>query len=258
MTARRLLGWSDLEEGRRRALQGGRGALPPQVWSALAAVGLTAELARRIDAGEPGSASQLWIATAIVGFAVVVFLAPFRMFWRHDSALLARMPLRGGVLYRLALLRSARTALRVALPCVAGACAFGVLLDWELALRHLALVGAAAFAASLLGPAAALTAGALIASDRALALIESVAGGEVGAPKTTWLGLFPGLAATAIGAALLAGAPWAAGLPTTAIGAPAILFGIVLGAPLVALAAAWTRADSDDDAVVEDEPTRPG
>ena len=86
MNARRLLAWSDREERRRRAARGGLGRLPPLVWSLIAAAVFSGEVARRIRAGHDEGASQLWIAVAIAGFAVVVFGAPFRMFWRRDSA----------------------------------------------------------------------------------------------------------------------------------------------------------------------------
>ncbi len=252
MTARRLLQWSDREERRRRASRVGVSRLPPLAWSAIAAVAFAGEVARRIYAGHGEGASQLWIAVAIAGFAVVVFGAPFRMFWRRDSAFLGRMAIDGGALYRLGLIRSARAAVYVAIPCAAAAVVFGPLVHWEIAFRHLELAGAAAFTAALLGPAVALFAGALIASDRALQLMESVAGGEVGAPKTTWLGMFPGMCAAALGAALMAGAPWVAGAPDTAIGPPVALFGAMLGAAVVGFAASLSIARSAMTAAVRE------
>jgi hypothetical protein len=242
VTARRLLAWSDREERRRRAARTGLGRLPPIAWSAVAGAALAAEMARRIDAGDPGSASQLWIAVGIVGFASVVFGAPFRMFWRRDSAFLARLPLDGGALYRLALIRSARAAIHIAIPVVMGAAAFGPLSHWDVAIRHLALAGAAAAGAAMLGPAVALFAGAIVASDRALQLVQSIGGGEVGAPKTAWLGIFPGIAAAAVAAALMAGARWVAGDSMTAIGAPGVLFGALVGGPAAILGASLPTA----------------
>ena len=233
MTARRLLEWSDREERRRRAARSGLGKLPALAWSLIAAAALSGEMARRIHAGNGAGASQLWIAVAIAAFAVVVFGAPFRMFWRRDSAFLGRMAIDGGALYRLGLIRSVRASVYILIPCAAAAAVFGPMVHWEVAIRHLELAGVAALTVALLGPAVALFAGAMIASDRALQLVESVAGGEVGAPKTTWLGLFPGLAATSVGAVLMASARWVAGDPNTAVGPPVVVLGAMAGVALL-------------------------
>jgi hypothetical protein len=102
-------------------------------------------------------------------------------------------------------------------------------------------IAAAAIASAAIGPAAALFAGALIASDRAMAAVQSLTG-EVGAPRTTWLGMFPGIAAAAIGAAIMAAAPWLVGADSTAVGRAPALIAVLLGSSLAALLASLPLA----------------
>jgi len=242
VTARWLLAWGDREQRRRRAARRGLARLGPGGWSMVAAAVLGLELARRLAAGLPAGAHALWIAVAVVGFAVVVFGAPFRMYWRHDCGFIGRLAIDGETLFRLAMMRSARAAAWTLLVCAVGAGVLGSALGVEVGLRHLTLAVVAAAASAAVGPSVALFAGALIASDRAMALVDAVAGAEIGAPKTTWLGMLPGIAATAVGAALLAGARWAAGASMTAIGRPLVVFAVVLGVSSVILIVAWRIA----------------
>jgi hypothetical protein len=139
-----------------------------------------------------------------------MFGAPFRLYWRRDAQLLARLALDGRALFRLAVRRGARAATLAVGPCALAALAFWPIAEPAIALRHLALAGVAWLMAAALAPAAALSAGAIVASDRAQALVQSL--GEASAPKTAWLGLLPGLAATAMALLLIAAAPWAAGV----------------------------------------------
>lgn len=248
MDARALLAWGDLDERRRRRASRGPGRLPATLWIvvlALAVGGYAAHASGLLgDAAEPARvvrASRLWLALVIGSHALLMFGAPFRMYWRRDSALLGRLALRGGVLYRVALVRGAR-----ATAVVSGACALAALgfapVEWELALRHLALVAAAAAGAALLAPATALAAGGLVASDKVEKLFASV-GGEFEAPSTGWLGILPGLAATLVVLALIACADWTLGAPSSAIGSAAIpLAGVIA---LSVAAAAWALASAD-------------
>jgi hypothetical protein len=245
MTARRLLAWADLEERRRRQARRGLGRMPAAIGSGVLGVVLAAVVyfsAQDNPADGVATASRWWIAAVLTGNAVVVFGAPYRLFWRRDAAFLSRLAIDGRALYHVALMRGVRSGLRVWVPCAAAALLFGPLASWSLALRHVALAGLGSAAAVALGSASALFAGAMVASARALQLIESMAGTEIAAPKTTWLGLFPGLAATAVGAGLLAGAPWAAGAKATAIGPMAGLAAGLAGAALVALLASLALA----------------
>ncbi|HUH04395.1 MAG TPA: hypothetical protein VML75_20510 [Kofleriaceae bacterium] len=248
MDTRALLAWGDLEERRRRRASRGPGRLPPTMW--IVALGLlvgayAAHAAGALGAAEDPArvvrASRLWLALLIGSHALLMFGAPFRMYWRRDSALLGRLSLRGDVLFRAALVRGARATAVVSGASALAALAFAPV-AWELALRHLALVGAAAAGAALLAPAAALAAGGLVASDKVEKLFASV-GGEFEAPSTGWLGILPGLAATVVVLVLIACADWSLGAPGTAIGHPAIpLAG--LGALSLA-AAAWALASAD-------------
>jgi hypothetical protein len=185
--------------------------------------------------------SRTWLLAVIVAHAVVMFGAPFRMYWRRDAAILVGLPLPGGALYSAALVKGLRATVMVTVPCAVAAAGFA-LADTELALRHLALVGVAAACAGALAPAAALAAGALVASDKTAALMGSM-GGEFQAPKTSWLGLLPGLAATGMALAVIAAADWALGAERTAVGPAAVLLGGSGAAAVLALLASLRAAD---------------
>ena len=227
ITTRRLLRWGDLDERRRRA------ALHAGVLRWIARLGAGAGIAAWA-AGEGGvAASRIVVAATVVVYAWVMLGAPFRMYWRPDSPLLARLPIPGRVLFDVALIRSARAALAAAVVVVPAA----ALVDAPG--RHLALVGAVAVASALLLPAIALGGGAIVAGGKAQALMRAVGGAEVAAPPTAWLGVLPGLAAAAVVLAILACAGWLAGTATTTIvGPPAPLLGGLAAASVVAALAA--------------------
>jgi hypothetical protein len=249
MDATELLRWGELEEERRRAARRGPLAAPPLLWAVLGGALLFAELARRLgafgDVAAGGAtwigASELWVTALAVSHLVVFFGAPFRTYWRRDSALLARLPLTGGALHRLAALRAIRATNRVSAACAIGGLALGCFHSWELAARHLVLLLLAWLGAGLFAPAVVLSAGATVASDKAEAMLKSF-GGEFSAPRTTWLGALPGMAAAALALELIAGASWAAGgIPP---GASPLWF--LLPGLLVPLGAAvWARARAD-------------
>lgn len=243
MTARRLLAWGDLDDRRRRqARRSPLARISPWLVSCLAGVALGAELYRRLAVEEdPAGALRLWLALTIAGHVLVLFGSPHRLYWRRDSALLARMPIAGGPLFRLALMRSARSAARVALASGIAALAFGPELGWDLAGRLALLVAVAALGAGALGPAAALVAGAVVASDRAQAMLGEIAG-EFKAPRTSWLGILPGVAGSALVIALVLLAPWAAGAPAQGAREP-VLLALSLGLPPLAALLALARAD---------------
>ncbi len=240
MTGARLLEWLDREDRRRRGARGGLAGLPPIILAVGAGAVLAGEVARRCGAFgvsdfDPVGASQLWLAATLAATVVVVLGAPFRMFWRHDSAFLSTLPIEGTALLYVGVVRAVRAAAYATIPLAAGAIAFGPLVAWEMAARHLALLGVAFAGGAALGPAAAVLAGTTVASDRAVQLIESVAGAEIGVPKTTWLGVLPGVAAATIAGLLLAGARWIAGDDATAIGPAPIALGASAAACALAL-----------------------
>ncbi|HEU5057519.1 MAG TPA: hypothetical protein VFU21_13385, partial [Kofleriaceae bacterium] len=243
LTARRLLAWGDLDDRRRRAARRSPLArISPWLVSCLAGIALGGEVYRRLALDEdPAGALRLWLALTVAAHVLVLFGSPHRLYWRRDSALLARLPVPGGALYRLALVRSARAAGRVALAAATSALAFGPELGWDLVLRLELLVAVAAAGAAGLGPAAALVAGAVVASDRAQAMLGEIAG-EFKAPRTSWLGILPGVAGSALVVALVVLAPWAAGAPAEGARIP-VLLAASLAVPVLAALAALARAD---------------
>lgn len=243
ITWRRLLAWGDLDDRRRRqARRSPLARISPWLVSCLAGLALGGELYRRLAVeADPAGALRLWLALTIAAHVLVLFGSPHRLYWRRDSPLLARMPIPGGALYRLALVRSARAAARVALPSAIAALAFGPELGWDMAGRLEILVAVAALGAGGLGPAAALAAGAVVASDRAQAMLGEIAG-EFKAPRTSWLGILPGVAGSALVVALVVLAPWAAGAPREGAREP-VLLAVALGLPVLAALVALARAD---------------
>jgi hypothetical protein len=248
--ARRLLVWGDREDRRRRRARPGPAGWHPLLWSALAGLGLGAEVLRSLgvlgDAARGDAtfvgASRLWLAVLIAGHTLVIFGAPFRMFWRRDAALLGRLPLRGAPLFAVALIRTARATAVAQLPLIIAALAFGPWLAWEASVRHLILAAVVALWGALLAPSAALAAGAVVASDKAEALLASM-GGEFRAPKTSWLGVLPGLVATGMALLAIACADWIVGAEGTAIGAPLPVLVAAAVIPVVAIAWAARAAD---------------
>ena len=253
MDASRLLHWGDLEERRRRRARGGLGALSPWWYSILAGVVLAFVVGRAVGAfgadvagdGDPRSAVNLWLAALACAHVIVLLGAPFRMYWRHDSALLGRTAIAGRPLFTVALIRSARAAAKVALPCAAGALmlALGPLGSLEIALRHVTLVVIAFSWAALFGPAVALAAGAVVASDRARAALSSLAG-EFEPPRTSWLGILPGFAGTLLVLLLIALVDWSRGLSRAPVGEPVYLLLIGVAVPLVCVVLAIARSDA--------------
>jgi hypothetical protein len=253
MDTRRLLGWGDLEDRRRRRARRGLGALPPIAWSALAGLALAAEVARGMRllgdgaAGDatPGGASSLWLGAVAASHIAVLFGAPFRMFWRRDSAFIGRLPIPGRAAFHVALIRSLRATALVSLPCAMAAAVFalGEMGSVEIALRHGALLAIAALGAALLGPAVALAGGAIVASDAAQQMLGNF-GGEFQPPRTSWLGALPGLAAGGLALVLIAAGSWARGAEETAIGSAPAVLGIAAAIPLLAIGWALRRADA--------------
>ncbi len=257
MKAASLIRWSNLEDRRRRQSMGGFAALPEMLVAVLWGAILAAELVRRLAlvsdkdlVASASASSQLWVAAAVCAFAIAVFGAPFRLYWRRDSKLLASLPVPGTSLFALALWRSHRSALQVSLALLVALVPMGVFVDWQWALRHLLAVGIGFLGAAWLGPAAALGAGAIVASDKAQAMIASM-GGEFQAPRTSWLGILPGLAATALTVALMACAPWIAGGRPPG-GSILMIALLALGVSAIALLWAWTRAASVIPAAVRE------
>lgn len=249
MTGRSLIRWANLDQARRRTAASGLQALPGFVLSLLLGAVLAGEIARRLLMASEArfvqtaiGASHIWVAAAICAFAVGIFGAPFRLYWRHDSKLLASLPVPGKSLFALALWRSQRAAFLASFALACALVPMGVLVDWEVALRHLVLLALGFAGAAWLGPAASLAAGAVVASDKAQSMIASMSG-EFQAPRTSWLGIMPGLAATAATVTIMAATPWTFGGRPPG-GSIVLVVSLGLGIPALCLAWAWTKADS--------------
>jgi hypothetical protein len=257
LNSRSLIRWSGLEEQRRKQQSGGVQAWSGVVLSILLGSLLAAEIARRLIMASDENlvqvvlgASHLWVAAAICGYAIGVFAAPFRLYWRRDSKLLASLPVPGRSLFALALWRSQRASLLVSLSLTCALLPLGLFTDWQVALRHLLLVGLGFAGSAWLGPAAALSAGAIVASDKAQAMIASMSG-EFQAPRTSWLGIMPGVAATALTVTVMACAPWALGHRPPG-GSVLLIAALGLGVPALALVWAWSKADEVIPAAVRE------
>lgn len=238
ITARQLLAWGDLDARRRRAAA--RAGWLPSALIALAGLGGAAAVAAQARA-DVAAASRLALLALGVSHLWVMLGTSFRMYWRADAPLWARLPIPGGALFDVALVRTLRATARAAV--VAVPCAAALALEApEVAARHLALWAAVATATALLLPAVALAGGAIVASDKAEALVAAMGGGELRAPPTVWLGGLPGLAAAAVVLLILGTGGWAAGAATSVVGPPAPWLAGLAGAGVVGVVLARRAA----------------
>lgn len=203
----RILAWADREDGRRRRRAPFPFSLPRWVLALALGAVTAAEVARRA-AESAQEASTLWGLAAGAAVTAAAMGAPFRLYFRHDAALLLRLPIPGRAFFIAGLWRSARASARALVFSFPGAVVLALVVDLGLAIRLGAVVTAGALAAATLAPAAALAAGSLVASDRAQAAIDHFTG-EVRAPPTAYLGLLPGVAAAAIALAAIFSSGWA-------------------------------------------------
>ncbi len=177
-----------------------------------------------------GDARVWWLLAALAAAAITVMAGPFRMFWRSDASLLGRLPIEGRELYRLALARSLRLALWMALALAIAALpqlAEAPLASARLLAVALVTVGAAALAS----PAVTVAAGAIVVSAKAQELIRTVASGQT-APGIVWLSFLP-----AAGGAAMGWAGWSAAAGSVLalpIAAAACVAALVAGARLAA------------------------
>jgi hypothetical protein len=212
-----LLRWGDLDQARRLSQRSGIAALPAWATAGVAGIALGAEIARRVGAfgtaSDPAGASGLFLVAVVVANTIVLFGASFRMYWRRDSALLSRLAIPGEALFRVALVRSVRSASLVLLACTLAAIPMAIWGDIEIAGRHMAVALVACLISGLFGPAVSLLAGGVVASNKAQAVIESF-GGEFSAPKTTWLGMLPGFAGAGLALVVTSTSSFAVGDPT--------------------------------------------
>src|SRR6185312_205997 len=104
MTISQLLRWSRLHERRAR-----RWWASPWLVAIAAGVALAAFVEWR-GHGDPEATSHSWLAAAVVSFALAFLRVPFHLYWRSDAGLLAQLPIGGGPLFDVALVRAVRAA----------------------------------------------------------------------------------------------------------------------------------------------------
>jgi hypothetical protein len=249
MTTRQLLRWSLLHERRAR-----RWWASP--WLAALAGGavLAAFVAWRSN--EPGPASHAWLAATIVAFALAFMRVPFQLYWRGDAALLAQLPIGGGALFDVALIRCLRAALATAVASSIAAIPLALLPEAAIAeatrqitatpiagtvphlsplgfyLHHAAITGVLVLAAGLLVPGVVVWAASLLVGGTTTPGERASAGAILGA--------IPGAAGALIIVSTILCDGWLMGQPVDGISA-VMLFG-VSAASLVALALARQAA----------------
>jgi hypothetical protein len=203
VTSRELYAWQ-----RRHERRSGRWWRSPWTVAIVAGLALHVPVISRLHADGYASAGHLWLAIALVAFALAFMRVPFHLYWRADAALLAQLPIEGGPLLDVALVRCARAAAATTLAC---ALAVLPLLEHPDMFGRFALVDATlGLVAAGLMPAVATWAAAAVALDpRARA-----SGGAV-------LGALPGFAAVVVIVLVLIAAPhYLAGDASLAAAAP--------------------------------------
>jgi hypothetical protein len=240
VTSRQLQRWSALHD--RRA-----GSWWSSPWLiAVACGGVLAAFVRWRDAGGAAAPSHAWLAGTIVAFAVAFLRVPFHIYWRADAALLAQLPIEGGALFDVALVRCARAAAATTLTAIIGAAPFAGALahasiasgraPFHLFVRHAVLAGALGLAAAFLVPAVATWAAMLVATGRttsgirALRVVTAIAGAgprrviaaaqpQPRSSPSAILGALPGFASSfVIVAVIVASSSWLLGDPDGAPG----------------------------------------
>ena len=236
MSGAALRAWTDLDARRR-----GRRWLP---W----ALALVAGVGAAALAGERGGwwrGERGWPGTTLVGavllagFVPAMFGAPYRMFWRRDAAILARLPIPGAALWWMAMVGAARAA-AMAVLVVAPTLGAIAWLDPATGLRGAALAGALLAGTIGLVPGVSLAAAWVVAVGKVDQLASSVAG-QYHVENTTVIGALPGATIAGVIVAVIYGAPWI--LDASHLGGP-IAIGVVGGGALLAGVAATLAAPS--------------
>jgi len=196
--AKRLRAIFVLDERRRRAAHGLVGRLEHPLVRGLVGGVLGAGILATVAERESLAAARGWWVLALLVAAVTVVLgAPFRMFWRRDATLLARLPVPGRELYRVATWLSLRAAIGWLLALLLAGAPLAAGLGLGSSLRHAFLAGGLLICAGLVAPVAGTLAGAIVVSAKTQALIHDLSSGQAAA-GTVWLTLVPGAAAAGI------------------------------------------------------------
>jgi hypothetical protein len=244
MTSRELIRWSLLHERRGRTLS-------PLAFAVIAGAALAAWVRWRSSAGV-AAASHAWLAGAIVAYVVAFLRVPFHLYWRADAALLAQLPIEGRPLLDAAMLRCLRAALYTTGIAVIGAIPLAFAdATGQLVMRHAAFAATLGVAAGLLLPAVTMGAAALVVQggEQLLRTATALGGAPTRAraassdeprPRTSspaaLLGLFPGLAASAVLVVAILVRPWLVGAASD-VPAPVGLGAIAVTSVIAAVAA---------------------
>jgi len=223
MTSRELIRWAALHERRSRA-----GWWTSGIVVALVVGSLIAGWVAWRDDVSITAASHAWLAAAAVTFAIAFLRVPFHLYWRSDASLLAQLPIEGGALFDVALLRCLHAAKSTTLAVLIGALPLARH-SGELYARHASVALALGAAAALFLPAVATWAAMLVAigqDQTRLAQIKAATGAAEVPPSSALLGALPGLAGTVVIVGVILLAKWLTG-GVSVLPAPAVLGGLV-------------------------------
>jgi hypothetical protein len=234
MTSRELIRWSALHERRARA-----GWWTSRVVVAIVGGAAIAGWVAWRDATSTSAASHTWLAATVVAFAVTFMRVPFQLYWRPDASLLAQLPIEGGPLFDVALVRCVRAASATTLAALIGAVPF-VQTSIELAARHAAFAVTLGIGAALFIPAVATWAATLVAfgqRDERIQRVRAAAGlaQTPDPPSSALLGALPGLGATILITGILLETRWLVDGPPV-LPVPIVL-GSIAGASVIAILA---------------------
>jgi hypothetical protein len=157
MTTRQLWRWQHLHERRARAWRS------PWLAAVVAGAVLHVPVAWQTHAST-SVASETWLVLAIAAFAFAALRAPFHIYWRADAALLARLPIEGGPLVDVVLVRCLRAAAATTLALVLAALPIARTSS-AVFVHDLAVAGTLGACAAGLVPGSAFAAAAIVALD---------------------------------------------------------------------------------------------
>lgn len=228
MTSRELIRWTRLHEKRAN-----KSSL---VITLVAAVAFAGFIYWR--ANDPISTSHAWLAGALVASSLAFMRVPFHLYWRHDAAFLAQLPIPGTALFDAALLRCIRAAAQTTFVMIAGALALFALdpakVEWatrelqttpiagdvpalslaEFVARHVGVALVLGIISAGLMPAVATWAATLVRQN-IVSVATKLAGAPVvattthtpGSTSTTLLGALPGFVSTVVITLVIVAAP---------------------------------------------------
>jgi HAMP domain-containing protein len=263
VTTRELWRWTRLHERRARKF-------PALLTALIAGAAFAGFVAMQPS---PTAASHAWLAAAIVAFALAFMRVPFQLYWRSDASLLAQLPIEGGPLFDVALVRCLRAGALTLVAALIGAIPLALLDAHAIAeatrqisatpiagevphlsplgfyLHHAAIAGVLALAAGLLIPGVVVWAASLLVEGGGRAAADVAVAVGTGHPHMTpseranagaILGAIPGAASAFIIVATIVGSPWLLGdvfdgrAGAALVGIPACALAAAIGARITA------------------------